>query len=132
MHRFRYNLLLSGLSGLLVCGLLAAISTWLVTTGVIVPPLPFRLVSVLTVLVFGGFSLAEIPLMLFTMRRLVAERPDNQGVVMGLNALYVFFAAVYGAPVLLLTGSITWGLTLCALGLVRFIASLVFVHEALE
>jgi hypothetical protein len=132
MHRFRYNLLLSGLSGLLVCGLLAAISTWLVTTGVIVPPLPFRLVSVLTVLVFGGFSLAEIPLMVFTMRRLVAERPDNQGVVMGLNALYVFFAAVYGAPVLLLTGSITWGLTLCALGLVRFIASLVFVHEALE
>jgi hypothetical protein len=70
--------------------------------------------------------------MVFTMRRLVAERPDNQGVVMGLNALYVFFAAVYGAPVLLLTGSITWGLTLCALGLVRFIASLVFVHEALE
>jgi hypothetical protein len=65
------------------------------------------------------------------MRRLATERPDNRGVVMGLNALYVFFAAVYGLPVLLLTGSVAWGLALCALGLVRFVASLLFVHEPL-
>jgi hypothetical protein len=131
MSPFRYNLLLSGLAGLLVCVLLAAVCTWLVTNQVVVPPLPLPLVVLLTAIIFGVFSLAEIPLMVFAMRRLATERPDNRGVVMGLNALYVFFAAVYGLPVLLLTGSVAWGLALCALGLVRFVASLLFVHEPL-
>jgi hypothetical protein len=83
------------------------------------------------VIVFGGFSIAEIPMMIFAMRQLAAERLENRGVVLGLNALYVFFAAVYGVPVLLLTGNIGWGLALCGLGLVRFVTSLAFVHEAL-
>jgi hypothetical protein len=131
MSPFRHNLVLSGLAGLLVCGLLAAVCAWLVTNHLVVPPLPFPLVVLLTATIFGVFSLAEIPLMLFAMRRLAAERPDNQSVVMGLNAFYVFFAAVYGLPVLLLTGSVVWGLALCALGLVRFVASLSFVHEPL-
>ena len=53
----------------------------------------------------------------------------------GLNALFVFspyrhgVAAVYGAPVLLLTGDLGWGLALCGLGLLRFVASQLFVHE---
>jgi hypothetical protein len=83
------------------------------------------------VIVFGVFAVAEIPMMIFAMRRLAAERMENRGVVLGLNGLYVFFAAVYGVPVLLLTGSVGWGLTLCGLGLVRFGASLAFVPEPL-
>jgi hypothetical protein len=80
-------------------------------------------------LIFGAISLAEIPIMVFTMRRLGVERPGNRRIVLGMNALYVFFAAVYGVPVLLLTGSLIWGLALCGLGVVRFTFSLVFVQE---
>ncbi|MGD9315549.1 MAG: hypothetical protein PVG56_01845 [Anaerolineae bacterium] len=129
MSRFRRHLLLSGTVGLLACGLLAAGATWLVVSGTLEPPLPYLAVTLLVVVVFGAFSVAEIPMMIFAMRRLAIEREENRGVVLGLNALYVFFAAVYGVPVLLLTGSVGWGLTLCGLGLVRFAASLAFVHE---
>jgi hypothetical protein len=80
------------------------------------------------VIIFGAFSLAEIPMMVMVMRRLGVERPGNLGIVWGLNSLYVFFAAVYGLPVLLVTGSLGWGLALCALGLVRFATSLAFVR----
>ena len=129
MSRFRRNLMLAGISGLLASSLLAIVSTWLVTSKILSPPLPYRSVALLLVVVLGGFSLAEIPIMIFTMRRLSAESTDNHRVVAGLNALYVLFAAVYGVPVSLLTGSMGWGLALCALSLVRFITSLAFVQE---
>ena len=129
MTRFRLNLLLAGLGGLLAGGLLAAISVWLIASGTVSPPLSHPAVTLISVLIFGGFSLAEIPMMVFAMRRLILERPGNYRVVMGLNTLYVFFAAVYGVPVFLLAGSITWGLILCSLGLIRFVTSLVSVSE---
>jgi len=126
--RFRRHLLLSGLGGMLACGLLLAVSMWLVSTDTLKPPLPFPVVTLLVVIVFGAFSLAEIPMMIFAMRRLALERPENHGVVFGINALFVFSAAIYGVPVLLLTGSTGWGLALCALGLVRLATSLAFIH----
>ena len=129
MSPFRRNLLLSGLGGLFVCGFLTAIAIWLVTSGVIRPPLDYPAVTLLFVVVFGAFSIAEIPMMVFAMRRLVIERKDNYGVVIGLNAVYVSFAGVYALPVLLFTGSVVWGLVLSALGIVRLIASLLRVRE---
>jgi hypothetical protein len=131
VRQFRRHLCLSGMGGLLVCGLLATISTWLLASGTLTPPLPHQAVTLLVVIVFGCFSIAEIPMMIFAMRRLAAEQPENRGVVLGLNVLYVSFAAVYGVPVLLLTGSVGWGLALCGLGLVRFVTSLAFVREGL-
>ena len=130
MTRFRLNLILAGIGGLLASLLLAVVSTWMVTSGMLDPPLPYRSVALLLVVVLGGVSLAEIPMMIFTMRRLAAERTDNHRVVAGLNALYVLFAAVYGVPVSLLTGSVGWGLTLCALSLVRFVTSFSLVQES--
>lgn len=129
VSRFSRNVLLSGLGGVIACGLAAAISTWLIGSSTITPPLPHALITLLLVVVFGCFSLAEIPLMVMTMRRLGAERPENLGFVWGLNSLYVFFAAVYGLPVLLITGDIGWGLALCGLGIARFVTSLAFVRE---
>ena len=129
MGRFRRNLILAGIGGLLACMLLAAVSTWVVIAGLLSPPLPYRIVTLVLVIILGGFSLAEIPVMIFTMRRLSVERADNHRVVTGLNALYVFFAAAYGVPVSLLTGSMGWGLALCALGIVRFVTGLAFVQE---
>jgi hypothetical protein len=126
--RLRLRLVLSGLVGLLACGLLTATCLWLVTEHIVGILLPHRAVALLLSLVLACFSLAEIPMMLFVMRRLLVERPGNRAFVLGLNAVFVFFAAVYGVPVLLLTGSLGLGLALCSLGLVRFGASLIFLR----
>ena len=126
---FRRHLLLSGLGGLAANAALATVAAWLIGSGVIKAPLPYGSVTLLSSIIFGGFSLAEIPMMVLAMRRLAAERPNNQVFVLGLNAIFTFFAAVYGVPVLLLTGSMVSGLTLCALGVVRLIASMLFVQE---
>jgi hypothetical protein len=130
MNRFRGRLLVSGLVGLVACASLAAFASWLVTGGGFKAPLPYPAVTWLFGLVFGGISLAEIPMMIFAMRRLLVERKGNYAFVLGLNALFVFFAAVYGTPVLLFTASLAWGLALCALGIVRFVSSLLFVRES--
>ena len=130
MTHFRRYLLLSGLAGLLACALLAAVAAWLVAGNRVKAPLPYSTVTWLFALIFGGISLAEIPMMIFALRRLLVERKGNSSVVLGMNALFVSFAAVYGAAVLLFTGSLAWGLTLCALGLVRFLSSLLFVRES--
>lgn len=130
MPRFRRRIVLSGLAGLLASGLLAAVAAWLVRSGIITPLLPYRAVTLLLVLILGGFSLVEIPVMVLAMQRLAAERRDNRGIVWGLNTLYVFFAAVYGVPVMFLTGSLGWGLALCAFSLGRFVASLLSVRRA--
>lgn len=129
MARFRRHLLLSGVGGLLAEGALVTIAAWLVRSGTIPALLPYPIVALLLALVLGGFSLAEVPMMVLAMRRLAAERRDNVGFVLGLNALFVFFAAVYGVPVLLLTGNLGWGLGLCGLGIGRLAASLLLVHE---
>jgi len=130
VSQFHRNLTLSGFGGLLVCGLTAAASVWLIRSSTVTPPLPHRLITLLLSVILGAFSLAEVPLMVSAMRRLVAERPDNLGFIWGLNGLFVFFAAVYGVPVLLITGNTGWGLALCGLGIVRFAASLIFIQEA--
>ena len=129
MSQFRRNLILSGLGGLLASGLLAAGAAWLVVGGTVQPPLPYRALVLLFTFIFGAFSLAEVPLMVFGMRRLLVERRKNRRFVLGLNAFYVFFAAVYGAPVLLLTGDLGWGLALCGLSIVRLLASLLYLRE---
>lgn len=129
VSRFRTHLLLSGLAGLLAAGLLAGLATGLMATGVVEPPFSFLPLTLLLVLILGGFSVAEMPIMVFALRRLAVERRSNYGVVLGLNVLYVSFAAVYGLPVLLLTGDLLWGLLLCALSVARLASSQLFVRE---
>jgi len=135
MDRLRRDLLLTGLGGLLLAALLAAVAAWLVTSGNLKPPLPHPLIASILGATFGAFSLAEIPLMVYALRRLEIERRPaaggaghgNRPAVLGLNALYVFFAAVYGIPVILATGSLGWGLGLCGLALVRLATSYILV-----
>lgn len=122
-------MILAGMGGWLASLLLAAISTWVVISGIVHPLLPHRPVILLLVLILGGFSITEIPVMTFAMRRLASERTDNHRAIAGLNALYVFFAAVYGVPVTLLTGDVGWGLALCGLSVVRLATSLAFVRD---
>ncbi len=119
-------MLLSGLAGLAANAALAALAAWLIAAGLVKAPLPHPLVILVATVALGGLSLAEIPMMVLAIRHLAAERSRNQALVLGLNAFFVFFAAVYGVPVLLLTGSLVWGLALCALGLVRLAAEPAF------
>ena len=130
MSLIRHPLLLSGLIGLLGCSLLAAIACWLVQSGTVSALLPYPLVTLVLGLILGGFSLAEIPIMVGIMRTLTLESRGNRTAVHALNALFVLFAAVYGAPILLLTGSRPWGLGLCGFGLLRLVSSLAFVPVA--
>lgn len=125
---FRRSLLWSGLAGLCFDGLLTALATWLVAGGIIRPPFPQPVITLVLALILGGISVGEIPVMILAMRHLAAERPGNQLLVVGLNTVYVFFAAVYGLPVLLLTGSRVWGWLLCSLALVRLATSLILVQ----
>jgi hypothetical protein len=135
VDRLRRDLLLTGLGGLLLAALLAAGAAWLVTSRTLNPPFPYPPLIWLLAALLATFSLAEIPLMVYVMRRLEIERRskgnstghDNRPAVLGLNALYVFFAAVYGVPILLLTGSLGWGLALCSLAAVRLVTGLIFV-----
>jgi hypothetical protein len=129
VSRLRRNLLLSGLLGLLISGLLVITAVWIVERGILLPLLPYPIAILLFAVILAGFSLAEIPVMVFAMRRLAIERGGNQGALFSLNALYVSFASVYGVPIVLLTGSTGWGLAISALALVRFVSSLLFVRE---
>jgi hypothetical protein len=131
MNSLHPNLTLSGLTGLFAAALLAAASAWLVADGVIPILLPNPTVILFLGVLFGAVSVAEIPITVFAMRRLLVAGGRNRGLVPGLNALFCFFAAVYGLPVLLLTGSLGWGLALCSLAAARFAASLLFVRDPL-
>jgi hypothetical protein len=72
------------------------------------------------------FSLAEIPLMVFGMRQL-AGGPSGGRLLFLTTAAFTFFAAVYAAPFLLLTGRVAIGAGLAALSLVRLVSAWWFV-----
>jgi hypothetical protein len=72
------------------------------------------------------FSVAEIPMMITGMRYMVGAAP-GAGLVTLTNAAFTFFAAVYAAPFLLLTGWVSVGFALASLSLVRFGGALWFV-----
>jgi hypothetical protein len=81
------------------------------------------------------FSLAEIPVMIFGMRRMAASlNPKAKYVVLITNAGYTFFASVYAAPFILLAGKSTFelaaGALMSALGLARFITTILFIPGA--
>lgn len=121
-------LLNSSLAGLLGASLIAAAAAWLVAGGTVRPPFQHPMVTSVSFVVFGAFSLAEVPIMVFAMRRLLVERPENRRAVTGLNAVYVLFAAVYALPLFFLTGALEWAWLLSALALLRFATSLLFVR----
>ncbi|MBN1136546.1 MAG: hypothetical protein JXM73_08165, partial [Anaerolineae bacterium] len=100
MTGFRRRLLLSGLVGLTADAVLATLAAWLIAEGLIKAPLPHPLVTLVATVALGGLSLAEIPMMVLAIRHLAAGRSKNQALAFKLNAVFVFFAAVYGTPVL--------------------------------
>ena len=81
------------------------------------------------------FSVVEIPVMIYSMRRIAASpNPKAMYAALITNAGYTFFAAVYAAPFILLAGQstveLTAGAMMGALSFVRFISSMVFLANA--
>jgi hypothetical protein len=126
--------------GIIFSGLLGLTGAFLLTT-ISVVVMAQKIVPVLLqppLLVWGLFlflltlSLLEIPLMVFTMRRIASSpNPRSQAIVLLTNIAYTFFGSVYAAPFILLAGA-TWveiyaGIGLAALSIVRFITSVVFL-----
>jgi hypothetical protein len=71
-------------------------------------------------------ALAEIPLMIIALRRMAAE--GAAWLLLIVNAVYVFFPAVYGLPLILATGTLPAGLSICALSPLRLVAALLWVR----
>jgi|YNPNPStandDraft_1061719.scaffolds.fasta_scaffold10662_6 hypothetical protein len=80
------------------------------------------------------FSLGELPPMILALRRMVGSASDRTGsiLVMLTTAAFVFFAAFYAAPFIVLTGQIAAGIALAALCLLRLLCVWLFVpaHKA--
>ena len=82
-----------------------------------------RLVVLFAVLLF---SLAELPVMVVAIRRLMAAAGCDWIVALT-NGAFVFFAAFYAAAYTLLTGDVPIGVALAGLSLVRCGVSVIFV-----
>jgi hypothetical protein len=121
----RSQLTLSGLAGVASGAALMGGTVWLLRrTGLpplIAGPAMWALLGLLLL-----FSLAEIPLMIFGMRRMAVNAAGRRLAALT-NVAFTFFAAVYATPFLLLTGKVSISLVLAGLCLVRFGGALLFV-----
>lgn len=122
----------TGVLGLLVSMTITGGAIYVMTQGLI-PPLFSQPLLVWGLFLFLlTFSLLEIPLMIFGMRRMAMSlNPNARYVLFFTNAAYTMFAGVYALPFLLLTGG-AWrelllGAGLASLSFVRFITSMVML-----
>jgi hypothetical protein len=77
------------------------------------------------------FSIVEIPVMILGLRRIAASPTRSaRQVALMVSIGYVFFAAVYAAPFILLTGWLGLGAILASLSLVRFISAVIYLPES--
>ena len=128
----RTSIVLTGLAGLAGALLLTLVCLYVMGAGWI-PALitrPAFVWGIFGFLLF--FSIAEIPVMVVGMRRLAeSSNPKAKVLVLITNTGYTFFAGVYAAPFILLTGQSTLqliaGAFLGALSVVRFITAVIFL-----
>lgn len=128
----RSSIILSGILGLLGTIILTTVAIFLASSGR-VPILiesPFFTWALFLFLLL--ISLAEIPVMIYSMRRIIdGGHPKTKYIVLLTNFGYVLFAGVYAVPFILLTGKSTLelaaGVLLGALGFVRFISAVILI-----
>lgn len=125
----RRNLLVTALFGLVVAVLLTGLSVYIMTAGYL-PTLVSNLLAVQIIFVFlAVLSVAEIPVMIFTLRQMAKSPNPKAGYAFLItNMGYVLFAAVYATAFILLTGQLWFGLGLASLSVVRFITAIQFVQ----
>ena len=113
---------MSGLAGLGAGALLTWVTAWLATDDVLprLAPAGAPTWALLGFVLF--FSLAEMPLMIFGLRRMAGSSRTIAAarLTMLTTSAFVFFAAVYAAAFTLLTGQTGLGAALAGLCLARF------------
>lgn len=124
----RSNVILTGSIGLVGAAILTASCLFVMAQGWI-PALIGRPAYVWALCLFlAFFSVAEIPFMIFGIRRIAASaNPKAKYVAMVTNTGYAFFGAVYAAPFILLTGWLGLGAAMASLSLVRFFTAIIFI-----
>ncbi|GEM_PF-1845442 len=116
-----------------LCGLICAILVTVLGLGVMafgwLTPLVVEPVMVVGLFIFlAVLSLAEIPMMIFSIRQMSASlNPKINYALIITNFGYTFFASVYAVCFILLTGRLWSGALLAMLSLVRFISAMLFV-----
>jgi heme/copper-type cytochrome/quinol oxidase subunit 4 len=126
MHDLRGKLIASGLLGLVGCAILTLLAVYAITSGAW-PGLGWGLPAWIAYLFLMSLALVEMPLMIIALRRVAAEGAGRLLAV--INAVYVFFPVVYGLPLVLATGTLPAGLSICALSPLRLVAALVWVRQ---
>ena len=126
----RLSVVLTGLIGLVGAALLTTLCLFLMAPGWL-PVLVIRPIFVWGILLFlTFFSIVEIPVMIVGIQRIAAStNPKAKFVALLTNAGYVFFAAMYAAPFILLTGKLWLGAALAALSLLRFVIAVIFLPQ---
>jgi hypothetical protein len=125
------RLVLPGLTGLGAGAALTAAVVWLTASGrvprVVSPGWGTWALLGFVLL----FSLAEMPMMVFALRRMADSAPTRAASRIGIvaSAAFVFFAAFYAAPFIVLTGQLAAGVALAGLCLARLVCVLIFVPE---
>jgi hypothetical protein len=124
----RNSVVLTSLIGLIGAVILTALCLYTVTRGLI-PTFLTNPTYVWGLFLFlAVFSVAEIPLMIFAIRRIAAStNPKAKFVALLTNIGYTFFAAVYATPFILLTGYLWSGAAMAGLSVARFISAVIFL-----
>ena len=130
----RSNVIATGLVGVIGAIFLTAVCLFVISADLYTPPLSRWDYGLMLFLFLLFFSLLEIPMMVFSLRRMLdSVNPKAKYVAMFTNGAYTFFAAVYAAPFILLagdsTGKLVIGVGLSALCFVRFISTVVFLPD---
>jgi len=124
----RSSAILTGSIGLLGAIILTAFCLTVMSQGWLAALLTGPLIVWGMFLFLAAFSVTEIPLMIFAMRRMVVSANPRAKYLALLTVMaYTFFAAVYAAPFILLTGYGWAGAALAGLSLARFISAIVFL-----
>ena len=76
-------------------------------------------------LILLGIALAEIPVMLFGLKKIAASTTPRP-FLLGTHLVFVMFASVYAAIFVVLTGQIIWGWVLALVIVARFVAGALF------
>ncbi len=124
----RNSVILTGLVGLVGAVILTALCLFVMATELLPALVTRPLYGWGLFLFLLVFSVAEIPVMIFGIRRIATSaNPRAKYVALLVNAGYVFFAAVYAVPFILLTGWLGLGTVLAALSFIRFISAIIYL-----
>ncbi len=124
------SIIVSNFLGLIGAGMLTALSFFIVASAII-PPLVVRPIFVGMIFLFlATISIAEIPLMIFSIRQMTNSlNPNIKYALILTNIGFTFFGSVYAACFIILTGWLWLGAFMATFSLVRFISAMLFVPK---